>query len=478
MKAGYEPEDVRFEVKADEQAHPKLIRLRQSHGGAQIVSQPTGATFELKQGDTIVKNGTTPATLTGLLTGDYVLVLKLDSRQHIEPLKIVRDETTLKEYEFAAGAISVTSTPAGATITMDGVPVGAAPLEIKAAEGPHELVAAYRNWPEQHRSLDADHAQPAKADFDFPSGSVKITSAPAGASVWQGDQEMGPTPRPIEDLEPGPVKYELRLAGYKNIEVSGVVEPGKQTFLEARFFKKLGPRSGEPWENSLGMKFVPVGDVLMSVWSTRVQDYEVFCTATGRMRPVPDFAQEGTHPVVKVSWEDATAFCEWLTKKELAAERLEPSQGYRLPTDREWSTGVGLPEEGGNTPEERDGKIRDFPWGKQWPPPPGSGNFSDFPSRRGAPAIPGYHDGFPQTSPVGSFPANRLGLFDMSGNVWQWCQDSYKGGSAGARDWGVLRGGSWGTASPSELRSSYRNVVERAERDVIFGFRCVLVPEK
>jgi formylglycine-generating enzyme required for sulfatase activity len=226
------------------------------------------------------------------------------------------------------------------------------------------------------------------------------------------------------------------------------------------------------------MRFVPVGDVLMSVWPTRVQDYDVFCTSSGRARPVPDFTQDGNHPVVKVSWEDATAFCEWLTKKELAAERLEPGQSYRLPTDREWSNGAGMPEEGGNTPEERDGKIRDFPWGKQWPPPAGSGNFADFPSKRGAPAIPGYRDGFPQTSPVGSFSANRLGLFDMSGNVWQWCQDSYKGGSAGARDWGVLRGGSWGTAKSSELRSSYRNVVERAERDVIYGFRCVLVPEK
>jgi len=283
---------------------------------------------------------------------------------------------------------------------------------------------------------------------------------------------------PLEDLEPGDVHYELRKTGFKNIEVSGRVEPGKQTFLEARFFKRVGPHAGEPWENSLGMKFVPVEDVLMAIWPTRVQDYEAFCTATGRGRPVPDFAQDSTHPVVKVSWEDAIAFCEWLTKKELAAEQLEPGQSYRLPTDHEWSTGAGLPDEGGSTPEERDGKMKEFPWGKQWPPPPGAGNFADFPSKRGAPAIPGYKDGFPQTSPVGSFSPNRLGLFDMSGNVWQWCEDSYKGGSAGAHDWGVLRGGSWGTASPSELRSSYRNVVERSEREVIYGFRCVLVPEK
>jgi formylglycine-generating enzyme required for sulfatase activity len=87
--------------------------------------------------------------------------------------------------------------------------------------------------------------------------------------------------------------------------------------------------------------------------------------------------------------------------------------------------------------------------------------------------IPGYNDGFPQTSPVGSFPANKAGLFDMSGNVWQWVEDSYHGGPQ-RRDWGVLRGGSWGTSKPEELRLGYRDVVDRSERDVIFGFRCVL----
>ena len=61
---------------------------------------------------------------------------------------------------------------------------------------------------------------------------------------------------------------------------------------------------------------------------------------------MPDFPQDATHPVVRVNWEDATAFCEWLTQKEIAAGQLEEGQRYRLPTDLEWSIGAGLPDEG------------------------------------------------------------------------------------------------------------------------------------
>ena len=478
MLVGYEPDAAVFEIQPDRQAHPAPLHLQHSRGSAQLASRPAGAAFELRQGGTLMKSGTTPATIPGLPTGEYQLVIRLDGRTLTETLEIKRGEVAAKDVEFASGKIAVSSEPAGAEILLDGKPAGVAPVEITAPEGAHELVAKYRSWPEQHRSVQANHAQPIGAAFDFPGGSVKITSAPGGASVWSGDREIGRTPLLLEDLEPGDIRYELRMAGFKSLEVSGQVQPGEQTFLGARFVKRLGPRRGEPWENSLGMKFVPVGDVLVGIWPARVQDFDAFCTATKRARPAPDFAQDGTHPVVRVSWEDATAFCEWLTAKELAAEQLEQGQSYRLPTDLEWSIADGLPDEGRSTPEERDGKARDFPWGKQWPPPPGAGNFADSSGRRsGAGAIPGYHDGFPQTSPVGSFPANRLGLFDMSGNVWQWCRDSYKGGATGARDWGVLRGGSWGTCSAGELRSSYRNVVDRAERDVIYGFRCVLVPE-
>jgi formylglycine-generating enzyme required for sulfatase activity len=127
-----------------------------------------------------------------------------------------------------------------------------------------------------------------------------------------------------------------------------------------------------------------------------------------------------------------------------------------------------LANESGATPQARDGKIKnEFPWGKQWPPPAGAGNY---------PAGAGQRRG--TTMPVGSFKANALGLYDLGGNVWEWCADTYKGGSSGTgRDWGVLRGGSWATSNRLEMQSSYRNVVDRNERDVIYGFRCVLAPE-
>jgi formylglycine-generating enzyme required for sulfatase activity len=338
-------------------------------------------------------------------------------------------------------------------------------------------VARYRSWPEQRQTVTATAGKAEELAFSFVPGTVKITSAPGGASVFAGGDEIGQTPLLCEDLPPGPVQYELRLSGYRSIEVTGEVRPGEQTFVGARFVQRAGPRKDAPWENSLGMRFVPVGDVLVCAWPTRVGDFAAFCRETSREHLPADFTQDDTHPVVRVNWEDANAFCQWLTEKETAAGALEEGQHYRLPTDAEWSQAAVLPVESGSTPEERDGKLRDYPWGAKWPPPEGAGNYADLSLKKGSRRIAGYHDGFAQTSPVGSFTANALGLHDIGGNVWQWVQDSYTGGSR-TKDWGVLRGGSWSNAAPAELRSSYRNVIDRAERDVIFGFRVVLVPEQ
>jgi formylglycine-generating enzyme required for sulfatase activity len=176
------------------------------------------------------------------------------------------------------------------------------------------------------------------------------------------------------------------------------------------------------------------------------------------------------HPVVSVSWEDAGAFCAWLSKKE--------GRTYRLPTDEEWSyaVGIGDREAKGVTPQQLESKIgNEYPWGKEWPPPKGAGNFSDssyrdkFPGEKG---IEGYTDGFPTTSPVMSFTPNRLGIYDLGGNVWQWCRDWFNDDHKQH----VIRGGSWADNNPGNFISSRRGHYAPEVRIFFLGFRCVTTP--
>jgi formylglycine-generating enzyme required for sulfatase activity len=246
--------------------------------------------------------------------------------------------------------------------------------------------------------------------------------------------------------------------------------------------KKPEPPKGEPkaagkkptppkaFTNTLGMPFVPVPgtDVQFCIWETRVKDYAAYAAANAEVdeswkKPFGDeFKQEDTHPVVKVNWEDAQAFCEWLTKKEMAEGKIKAGQKYRLPTDVEWSVAVGLGKEKGNTPEEKQMGIKDvYPWGKGYRAPKGAGNYAENLNV----------DNYEYTSPVGSFAANKLGLHDMGGNVYEWCEDKYSPTST----FRVLRGASWGNDYPGILLSSYRNRLTPVIRNDGIGFRCVLV---
>ena len=474
MLGGYDPVDLPLRIEPGGEFRPAKVTLRRSIGKARVESDPAGCEFEIRSGTEVMKSGRAPITFNDLPTGKYEIVMHHEGAEKRTPLEIQRDEIASASIRFGSGKFLVTSTPAGAEILAEGKVMGVAPCEISLAEGPHEMTGRYRQWPLQVRSVIADAEKTDAIAFAFPAGSVKFTSSPPGAVVLLGGREIGRTPLLIEDIEPGEVSYTLKLAGYKNNEVVAVVKPGEQAFVGARFERRPVPHRGEPWENSLGMRFVPVGDVLVGTWPVRMRDYQAFCEASGRARLPVDFPQDEMHPVVRVNQEDGRAFCAWLTERELKSDSLGEGQVYRLPTDVEWSAAAGVQSEIGATPEERDGRVRDFPWGKSWPPPPGSGNFADTSVKR-PPVIAGYSDGFPFTSPVGSFPASKSGLFDMSGNVWQWVEDSYHGGGQ-RKDWGVLRGGSWGTSKQEELRLGYRDVVDRAERDVTFGFRCVLAP--
>jgi formylglycine-generating enzyme required for sulfatase activity len=213
------------------------------------------------------------------------------------------------------------------------------------------------------------------------------------------------------------------------------------------------------------MKFVPVPGtgVLFSIWETRVKDYAAFAAATAREVDKGYFPQTDEDPVIHVSFADAEAFCAWLSSKE--------NRKYRLPKDIEWSAAIGLKEKPFATPSEAPYEVS-YPWGSVWPPPEGSGNFGDASTAEvmETSVIPGYKDGFPYTSPVGRFAPNVLGIFDLAGNVSEWCEDWYDM----EKKKRVYRGASWVTDTPGVLRSGFRMAKPPEETVATLGFRCVI----
>jgi serine/threonine protein kinase len=246
-----------------------------------------------------------------------------------------------------------------------------------------------------------------------------------------------------------------------------------------------------PFINTLGMKFVPVPiiggptdgkRVLFSIWPARAQDFDAFLQEQGQPRPKTGFEEGPTHPAIAINWFDAQAFCSWLTARERAAAKIGAQDVYRLPSDHEWSCalGMGAREDAAKLPAEKHLGIPGlFPWGTQWPPPKDAGNFAGEEMKPALAAgkyanvkevIAGYNDGFVNTSPVGSFPANPLGLHDLTGNVWQWCEDW----ADGTRKNRVLRGGSSQDSGPQPFQLTYRNRYLPEPRFINHGFRVVL----
>lgn len=214
------------------------------------------------------------------------------------------------------------------------------------------------------------------------------------------------------------------------------------------------------FENSLGMKFisVPGSETLFSVWKTRVKDYAAFIQSTRRDWRRPEFSQSSSDPVVDVSWEEAVAFCSWLTEKE-QTNAFPQGWKYRLPKDAEWSIMVGLPPADAKTGVDANAQTL-HPWGTAWPPPRG---FANYHPSLGV-------DSFSHTSPVGSFKPNPLGLYDVGGNAWEWCEDRFNESA----DFRVLRGGSWRLRNPGDLLSSAKVGNQPDIHLDTYGFRCVI----
>lgn len=152
----------------------------------------------------------------------------------------------------------------------------------------------------------------------------------------------------------------------------------------------------------------------MGKYEVTLGQYKEFVAATGH-RQLPDYVATyspgADHPAVGVSWEDADACCRWLSKKM----GLE----FKLPTEAQWEKAA----------RGTDGRL--YPWGND-PPNGKRSNFADKQfvqlSKRNRWVNATSDDGYAYTAPVGSYTggASPYGLYDMAGNVWEWCRDWYQ----------------------------------------------------
>lgn len=207
---------------------------------------------------------------------------------------------------------------------------------------------------------------------------------------------------------------------------------------------EMGDAFGDGEADERPLHSVTLSDYYLGKTEVTVAQYRAFCSSTGRSMPdAPSWGWQDSHPVVNVSWNDAVAFCSYAR--------------CRLPTEAEWEFAA---REGGQrikwSGTSDENRLAEYAW---W-----SSN----------------SDGHSQ--PVASKRSNALGLYDMSGNVWEWCSDWYgndyyrsgpavnpQGPSSGRTH--VLRGGSWGDNVTRYLRCSSRVNVDPEVRVNYVGFR-------
>lgn len=196
---------------------------------------------------------------------------------------------------------------------------------------------------------------------------------------------------------------------------------------------------------------ITVNSFFMGQYEVTFEEYDAYCRSKNKALLPDDGWGRGRRPVINVTWEEANAYCRWLTE--------QTGSVWRLPTEAEWEYAAKGGKNGEVTQYAGGNRLSQYGW---------------HTSNSGA-----------KTHPVGQKRPNELGLFDMSGNVWEWCKDWYgsdyyskspsknpKGPSDGLNK--ILRGGSWGS-SGSNCRVYTRDSFNPYNSDNSNGFRVVRV---
>jgi formylglycine-generating enzyme required for sulfatase activity len=509
-------ERLRLDVKGGGERQALKVRLKPLYARVTVTSVPAGATVWADDREL----GPTPLE-TELDAGRYTLaIVHPEFRRFESPINVVAGEPLAVgpiELGMPDGRLVVSSRPAGADVSIGGRYRGRTPLTVGVPPGmPQEILLTLAGYAPATQSVAVESRAERRVAVDLKAvlGAVRVAGEPADAVLYVDGASRGPANQTLS-LPAAPHVFEVRKPGLEPFRATVTPREGQTQLVE--FALKTAAEAkvaGMPpvRTTSLGQPLVLVNGGRFTMGSARrepgrrsneteriVELKRPFYIARFQVTNA-DFRQfKADHlsgifkdetldlerqPVARVSWQEAAAFCNWLSSREKLppayarnGDRFELVQpvttGYRLPTEAEWEFAARF-----------DGAraTRKYPWGNDLPVPAKSGNWGDATAIYLTPVtITGYDDGYRVAAPVGSFAPNPLGLHDMGANVLEWTTDRYSiyvvgpdfsstdpvGPSTG--DNYVIRGAGWLTGKVPELRLAARDSGSSARPDL--GFR-------
>lgn len=466
------------------------------------------------------KLGQTPLRLE-LLEGSHDLSILLDGYKAwdgtVTAEANVDQRVPTIRLEPANARLMVNTIPRSANVTVNGRYRGQSPVNLSLSPDiTYEIGMSKAGYGSSTRKirLAAAASEEMTVDLTARTGSVSVRSIPTDATVYVDGRAQG-TGTVTLNLSSAPHRLEVRRQGYESFSRSITPRPGYPQTVQVRLRSEEEIRQAsialtistsedqvlrrvEPGSFVMGASRSEQGrranEVLVPVTLTKAffigakevsnKEFAKFRKGHDSGGAVHASLAGDNNPVANVSWSDAAEYCNWLSAKEglapayqLRFDQWVPVRpvpnGYRLPSEAEWEWAIRF---------QGSGKASRFAWGEKMPPQGEAGNYADKSAAGLVPTVlPGYDDGYASTAPVGTFPANALGIHDGGGNVAEWVNDLYtvptpgqteavvdpSGPERGTNH--VIRGSSWRHAGITELRLSYRDYGTEPRTDV--GFR-------
>lgn len=521
----YLPHEQNLVIEGLDKLQTLEVSLQPAWARVTIVTEPAGATLAVD--DEVL--GQTPGEFD-ILQGEQQLSLSLDGYKIWQDLFEFSAGEQLElpaiRLQKADGVVRLTTQPGGASVTVNGSFLGETPLSIALLPNQTHLIKVFKEGyleAQKPVSIDSGDRRDVTLKLTPALGKVVISANLNDTELYVDGRLFGRANQTLE-LPARPHLIEVKKSGFETFQAEVTPRPELaqqlavtlRTLDQAKWDKipvQIKTRTGQALK-----LFRPNAQFTMGS-SRREQGRRsneslkpVALTRPFYVSPMlvtnADFVQfekfhSSSHvkgnslfgnqqPVVNVTWQQAARFCNWLSEKD----RLPPfyretdgsidgfnpdATGYRLLTETEWTWLARVQGKG----------MLKYPWGEQLPPSPGSGNYGD----RHAASLLGliltdYADGYPVTSPVGSFAANDKGLYDLGGNAAEWVNDFYSVGTGlslktetnplgpDQGDYHVIRGSSWAHGGITELRLSYRDYGDDKRNDLGFRIARFVEPDK